>query len=153
MRDQERRRKARYSGRRLSTRRGTQDHRGGAPSPTPLNPNLSQVTPAAQVGGKTLIRDAGQETRRGNCSAVSRRFGDFHRTDDGWPDAAGGGRPTEQTRKERRQRKKDRGYRQTALDKEPGWILEGGRRGGDQNHHLKGEMSKINLEGQSLDIS
>ena len=63
-------------------------------------------------------------------------------------------RPTEQTRTERRQRGvKERGNGQTAMGKEPGRILEGGRRGGgDQNHHWTGENSQLNLEGQSIEI-
>ena len=58
----------------------------------PLRPHPSQVPPASQVGEgvQTCIWAAGQETRRGHWSAISRRSEAFRRTDDEGPYAAGG---------------------------------------------------------------
>ena len=48
--------------------------------------------------------------------------------------------------------KKERGNGQTSLGKEPGGILEGGEGGGGTRTITGRENSKLNLEGQSLEI-
>ena len=122
-------RKNTHAGRRLSTRQGTQEYRGGRRLLLPLHPHQSQVPPAAQIGGgKPSYRT--METRRGHWLAVSWRFGDFCWTDDGWLGAAGGGRPTEQTRTERRQRKKRERIRANCTAQGTRVTLGEGVRGG-----------------------
>ena len=83
---------------------------------------------------QTCIWAAGQENRRGHWSAVSRRAEDFRRKDDEGPDAAGGGRLNRLIWTERRQKgRKERGDGKDALEgKEPGRLLEGGKRRGPE---------------------
>ena len=112
----------------------TRSIRGGRRLLSSPHPHPSQVPPAAQVGGggcKPALWTAGQETRIGHWSAVSRRAEDFWRTDDEGTDAAVGG-AAEYAFMDEEDAKRTKGERrrECSVRQEPGWILEGEKRKG-----------------------
>ena len=67
----------------VNTLNKSRPSRGGAISYEPPPTTEPSTTSSTGRGGQAIIRDAGQETRRGRWSAVRRRCIDFRQTDNG----------------------------------------------------------------------
>ena len=131
--------------------KGIQTIAGGAVSfaspPTP-KPSTTSRTGWGEGGANLHMRRWKGNQERTLVGRCSRRVVAFRRMDDEWPAATGWGRLNTLTWTERRQKgRKERGYGQDALEgKEPGWILERGKREkGGTRTITDGKHSNLNI--------
>ena len=126
-------------GRRLATRRETQDHRGGRRLLRPSTHTQAKYHQPHRsgVGCKPAYGTLGQETRGEHWSANSRRVGIFPTdrrwgTDDGGPDTGGGRLNTLKWAERRQIGRKERGDGQDSVEQGTRMNLGGGGKGRDQ---------------------